>query len=393
MSAFDVNVDVEVATQFGAGPLDAGLTYPDDLSPYVRAATWHRGRSSYQSPFPAGHGTVTLDNSDGRFYSFNTASPYSPNVKVGGPIRIRAAHNAITYKQIYGYVQSWSSPFPTEREELITVPFVETYARLVRKTIRASFTEESTDARIDAILDEAGWPAALRLLDAGVAEVATLTDVESTVAHRLLETVVAEQGEVFQAGGGWVRFKNRVANSGVSPAATFGPDAPDLIYTDVTYDDNDELLYNEARVTIESGEQGVASDVTSPPGPITFPPFTSIDIINQPEAQGVAEWIVGKHKDLTRRITGLTIDPAGDPDNLWPEVLGRELRDTIAVKIKFPGSTDTFNQDVAIESIDHSFVAGGTWRVIYTCHPLSEFETREYWILGMSQLGTGTRLA
>jgi hypothetical protein len=399
VSAFDADVDVTVELGFGSDPLDPTPTYVD-VSDFVRSAEWTRGRSTTMSTFPAGAGSVTLDNTDGRFYSFDTGSPYHPDVKVGVPIRIRAVHNSITYPEFLGYVSDWSSRFPTNREELIVLPIVETYARLIRKTIRRSFTTQKTDARVGVILDEANWPAGARNLDAGVADVATLVDEESTVGHRLVETELAEQGTLFQAADGSIRFKNRVANSGVTPAAVFGPSGADLTYTDVTYEDDEDFLYNEARVSAIADDDIADSQVTvidatsaANHGTITYPVIDSIDIKGSTNAASVATWIVERHKELTKRITGLTVDPGGDPVNLWPEVLARDLRDVITVKVAFPGASETLTQNVTVEKIRHSFVAGDVWTTTYNLHPLVAFETQDFWILGTSLLSTGTRLA
>lgn len=394
MSAFDSDVDVLVELGFGSGPLDASPTWTD-VSEYVKAGNWTRGRPATQTSFPAGSGGLLLDNTDGRFYSFDTGSPYSPNVKVGVPVRIQAIHDANTYPQFRGFVGDWDSRFPTNRPELINLPIFETYARLIREHVRLTLDQQSSDARVDGILDEAGWPAGARNLDSGVVDLAALDDEESTVGFRLVETAIAEQGHLFQAANGDIRFKNRIANSGVTPAAVFGPDAPDLIYTDVSYEDDEDFLYNEAVVSNVDEDQVTVINATSADahGTISHPPIDSIDIKNLSEARAVAQWIIERHKEITRRITGLAIDPAGDPANLWPEVLARELRDVITVKIAFPGASITLEQDVTVEQIHHSFVAGDVWTVRYNLHPLTDFESQVFFQLDVHALDGANPLA
>lgn len=50
-----------------------------------------RGAENEQSETQEGTCTLTLDNSDGRFTSGRTASPYSPNVKKNVPVRVAVA--------------------------------------------------------------------------------------------------------------------------------------------------------------------------------------------------------------------------------------------------------------------------------------------------------------
>lgn len=386
--AFDANVDLALEAKFGASPLDSGLTYPDDLSAYFRGAKWTRGRSRTQSPFAAGRGFLFLDNSNGDFYSFDTAAAFYPDIEVGVPFRLVATYNSTDYGQVYGYVESWESAFPTNREEIVAVPFVETYGRLVRDSQSFTIAAQSTDARVGALLDAGGWDATRRNLDTGLASVAALDDEESTVAFRLEETAIVEQGSLFQDREGDIRFRNRVAYSGVTPTTVFGPSGADLTYTDISYEDSEDLLYNEARVSDVNSDVVTVINAASVAvhGTITHPQIDSIEIPNQAAALSVAEWIVLRHQGLDKRVDGLRIDPAGGPSNLWPVALGLDLRDVITVKAKYPGATDTFQQNLTVEKISVDIRPEGVWTVSYNLNPLSDFESQTFFQLDVSQL-------
>lgn len=51
--------------------------------------------------------SVTLDNSDGRFSTHNTSSPYYPNVKAGRRIRVTVTHDGDDYIRFDGYLNAW----------------------------------------------------------------------------------------------------------------------------------------------------------------------------------------------------------------------------------------------------------------------------------------------
>lgn len=393
MAAFDSDVDVTVELAFGDGPLAVSPTW-QDVSSKVRGGGWQRGRSSVQGDFPAGSGHLLLDNSDGDFYPWNTSSPYSPDVTMGVPVRIRATHNTVTYSLFYGFIPRWPNQFPTNTEELARVEMVETFARLQGKAVTGSYNAQSTDERVAALLDDVSWPAGLRDLGTAVADVADLVVEAEGVLNLLRAAVEVEQGQLFQSASGDITFLNRIAASSPTPAATFGPDGSELVYVDVTTAHDDDFLFNEALITAADLDEVQVIDTTSVAahGPSTYEMLNE-QLVGGPSARNVAEWIVGKYKDVAPRITGLVFDPAGDPDNLWPEALGRELRDIITVEASFPGSATQLVQDVAIESVAHSFQAGGVWTVSYGCHPLSDLESQAFWILDVSQLGTETALA
>lgn len=392
-AAFDSDVDVTVEIGFGSGPLAASPSWTD-VSTFVKSATWTRGRTSVQSDFAAGAGTVWFDNSAGEFYPWNTSGSYTPNVKRGVPIRIIATYDAQNYPLFYGYVAAWPTPYPTGDEELAAAEIVESFAQLVGKDVTDSYDVETTDERVAALLDDAGWPAGLRDIGSGVTDVAALETEAENILDLLRACVEVEQGQLFQAGDGDLTFLNRVAASSASSDATFGPDGSELTYTDITVIYDDDLLINEALVTDATLIEVQVTDSTSVSenGPSTYEALNE-QIGTPPVALNVAEWIVGKYKDVEPRIVGLTVDPAGDPSNLWPEVLGRELRDVITVEASYPGSGAQLVQDVAVETLTHSFTAGGVWTVTYGLHPLSDLEQEDFWILGTSELGTETNLA
>ena len=205
-------------------------------------------------------------------------------------------------------------------------------------------------------------------------------------------TFNAEQGVFFVAADGDATFKNRVAFSGVASSATYGPEPADLTYTDIALLYDDDLLVNKATVTANTGGPQTSSDATSITGhgPHSIR-LTSRSLLAANEALNVAEFIVGKRKDVLVRITGFTVKPISDPSNLWPEVLTRELQEVVTVKYDDLVG-DVLNQAVAIENINHN-ITEDNWTVTYRCQVLSTFETQDYWILDTSQLDTGTRLA
>lgn len=397
MAAFDSNVDVEVHFGFGSGPFTATPSWTD-VSAYVRGANWTRGRPSLQATYPAGNGSLLLDNTDGRFYPWNTSSPYTPNVKIGVPVRIRATHNSILYPLFYGYLEDMSAAFPTNTEELISIPIVERSARLARHTVTLTRPEELSHLRIGAILDAVGWPAAARdfdvgLFPAGLFPVAGITGIEEIALRLMRDVELAEQGYMFQTAAGDLRFLNRASASGLSPLATFGPSGADLTYVDVTVKYSDDLLFNDVTISGADGIPEKRVDATSriANGPITYE-AQSDAIPNSTDAGNTAVWILDKYKATDARIVGFEVDPAGSPAALWPEVLGRELRDLIRVKALYPGTAVTLDQEVTVEQVTHRFTAAEIWTATYACHPLPPVESQDYWILGTSQLGTETRL-
>ena len=82
-----------------------------DVSSYVRAANWTKGRSNELDTFSAATATVVLDNRTRRFDPLYSSGAYYGNLKPMVPIRIRAYHNSTYYDRFYGYVEGFPQQY------------------------------------------------------------------------------------------------------------------------------------------------------------------------------------------------------------------------------------------------------------------------------------------
>ena len=391
---WDTGVTLTVEAAFGDAPYDTPSW--TDISDYLEGIQINRGTAPTTIPQAiAATCTVMLKNDDARFDPGNTSSPYGLNkVIVGVPIRISATYSAATYRLFYGFATGWDVDYPDTGLRAITVlSAVDGIQLLNQEGIGANtYPVESTSARLIAVLDDVGWPAGLRNLDDGVTDVEAFNDDTSVTAFRHINDVVnIEAGRVFIAGDGDFMFHDRVHHAGgVSGLYTFGPS--DLPYTDVTVAYNDEFLYNTVEVTSADGTVARAEHVTSVQdyGPRVLS-YTGIAATGN-EALNVAEWQAQRFGSQRVRVESFEVKPQSDPTNLWPAVLGLDLRDPVTVKTDPPGSGTNLSELVAVEGISHT-ITHDLWVTVYDCFALAFIETNDFWILGTSELGSDTRLA
>jgi hypothetical protein len=385
---------VTVEAAFGSSMFDAAPSWTD-ISAYFRSGNTARGRASVDQRFETGTASLVLDNRDGRFTADNPSSPYYPDVKIGVPIRITAEWASVTYPVFYGSARSWPPDYPTGNiDSTVTMPIADGFYNLNLEDLAGqSFDAQPTDERIIAVLDAIGWPAALRDIDDGVATVQT-TDVaqpndggeQPALAH-LLDVAESEVGVLFMGGDGKVVFRNRVAMSAITSAATF--DGEDYSEIGLRYDDS--ILYNDIRVAREDGIQ------------VTYVNTTSVsehgrrvltrDVMpmgNDPEALNVAEWLSALFGEQRLRIEGLKFKPLKSTA-LMTSMLDLDLRDAVTVQMSPPG-VDALSQLSAIEHVRHE-IRPQDWTTVWSVIPLTELEQMEFWILGTHQLDISTRLA
>ena len=387
------NVTPTVEIGLTKGPLEVVSVWTD-ITTDVREILPTRGRQSINTEFDAGTLTVLLDNRLAVYDPNNTSSTHSPNLKLGVPIRVRMVHNSITYDLFYGHIIDWGLDYAAQPDDTVTLSCVDNLALLrTGQLTDVTYSEESSDTRMGNILDDIGWPAAARSLDVGVSDVAAVSAYTGSAAPLITELLKAEVGHLFIAGDGDATFKNRTAFSALTSQATYDP-GTSLDYEEITLTYDEDTLYNEATVTGQTGSAQTSTDTTSETdhGPHSFPTGNDGAIIGPPHALNVAEWIVGIHKDVLVRVTGFVVHPEKDQANLYVEVLGRELLELVTVKYDPPGAGTTLDQVVAIQSVAHTIIPGSLVTV-FTCFPLSAFETTDYWVLGTSLLDSTAILA
>jgi hypothetical protein len=157
-----VTIQLQVVCDF-SGTAYGGTPTWTDVSSYVLAGqgyepisiTW--GRQDEASAVSPSQGTVTLNNSDGRFTPGRTASPYYPNVKRRVRRQIRATVNSTTVYLLDDLTDSWEVT-PSSSGPWTTVQSgTDVFGRYGAETLRSMFDET---ALVDA-------PAALYLADSG----------------------------------------------------------------------------------------------------------------------------------------------------------------------------------------------------------------------------------
>ena len=386
----NLTVTVEIAP--GDDPLAATFTWVAVTSDVLFPLISDRGRQSVHQTFDAGWLSVVLNNASGDYDPSNASGTHYPNLRKGTPIRITATYATVTYPVFLGHITRLARFYSPGGLALVDLEAVENIGLLTRdRVLDRAYAEESTDDRIDAALDDGGWPSGARDLAAGVASCAALT-YSGTVRDIINQAVEAEQGRLFTGRDGDIIFLNRANYSSATAAAIFGPVNLDY-WGDVTPTDDDDLLINRAEVTGSDENTQVSTDATS----IAEHGQSGVSIENPSilgaaSALNVAEWLTGSYATVDTRIPSIQVAPDKDPTNLYPQVLGRELGDVIQV-IFSPPAGDDLDLLVSIERVRHE-LANGIWLTTYGVSPLSALTLTEFWILGTSDdLDTDTILA
>jgi hypothetical protein len=294
-------------------------------------------------------------------------------------------------------------PFPVAQGVVSTWDELAIYTTVIDATRVAAhqaaaitaWRDDRSGPRISRILDAVNWPAADRTIDTGMATLQSAT-IGGSVLEALQRIEKTEQGRLFVTAAGKVRFLARdtlLRAPYTTSQATFGDSGSELEYGDLTYDDSDESIINEAQVSRQDGAVQVVRDLSSQSKYLRRSLVLSgLEHQADSTSRDLAHWIVAHYAEPFRRATDLVLEPsAGNETTHFPHVLGRELAERVTVRRRPQSVGAAIDQDVLIEGITHE-VSAVSW---VTTWNLSPAETEIYWVLGVagfSELGVTSRL-
>lgn len=368
-------------TGFGTGTFGGAAAFID-VAEYVRAGAINRGvfrSDGIYGRAEAGTAWVTLGNLDARFDPTNLSGPYVTGaitqVKPMREWRIRAGGVDLWR----GFADSWDLSYPAGGHDAICV-LRGTDGTKVLAGIDPPATAgavETTGARINRILDLAGWPAELSSIATGKTTVQAASIAQALWSEVLL-TADTEIGEVYFDGSGVLVFRDRHAlwteARSITPQATFGDSGAELRYADLDLAYDDTQIANLARVTRVGGAEQTAQDLTSQ-AEYQIRTFERSDLIHQTDEESAdyAGFVVAVLADGELRFDSITIDPRADPVALYPQALGRELGDRIKVLRRPPGrEAAPITREVYVRGIAHEFTTD-SWLTTWALQDASRF--------------------
>ena len=375
--------------------LGSGDTWTD-ISPYVLSFTISRPSSREQGPllaFQAATASIVLDNSDGRFDPDNLGGPYVSagvsQVHAMIPVRIRADFAGVDYPLFCGFADSWQETPVTYSAGYSewTLSATDAFKVLAGITLPALLTPEgagaTTGARITDLLNRAGW-----YTGSGKRQIATgdstlqATSLGDTALNLMQTAVDTEIGQLYVNGAGAVVFRNRralITDPRSSAAVAFFSDTPSgsvFPLTSVGRADDDTTIANDIQATSVGLDLQEAQDATSQALYLFPRTYARSDLLLQSDADTFnwASWVLYISKMSEDRFDSVSVDPAAQPADLFPQVLGRDMGDRINITRTPSGVASPVTRDCFISGISHTVdLAQSTWLTTWTLQDASKY--------------------
>ena len=380
--------------------LGTGVTW-SSISPWVLSFGITRSSTRLAGPlwnYQAGTASILLDNSDGRFDVDNLAGPYvisgATQLLAMVPVRFRAIFAGVTYALYSGYADGWMPAQVTYAGSYaeLTLPATDAFKVLGEITLPALGSPEGAGAaagdRVADILTRAGWYTSAEFSAIGAGS-STLqgTSLGDTALNLMQIATDSEIGQLYVNGAGAVEFRGRhqiltEARSNTVQAVfgdlpgTSHPAGTELACAAIGRASDDTTIANDVQATRVGGTLQEVQDAASIARYLFPRSYARSDLIlqNDPDALNWAQYVLYIAKGGEDRFETLAIDPAADPVNLWPQVLGREIGDRIQAWTRPASLPSPVSKDCFIAGITHAWDSGtSAWLTTWTLQDATKY--------------------
>ena len=228
----------------------------DDISADMQRVEFRRGRdyaSQLTGKTVSGMLRARLNNLDGKYSSFNAASPIFGDAKPGRPVRFRAGTGASADTTLWQGHLLRLIPMPSRRGNYAILEAVGPLGFVNRREVRiAMSTSLATGTAIGDILDSIAWPAGLRTIDAGQTTMERFWINQQKTISALRKVEDTESGFLSESKDGKIVFEDRhhrLITPHTVSQATFS-DLISLGYTAITQLDPLLGIYNIFEVSV-----------------------------------------------------------------------------------------------------------------------------------------------
>jgi len=375
----------------GYSTLGAAATWTD-VSSDVRAININRGKRRIQDEYNSGTANVTLDNT-ARLYDPNNASgTHYGEIKVGRWIRVKATYDSTDYQLYQGVIREWDFGYNFPNDAIATPRAADFLYDLNNTNVTKTTSAALSGTVVSEILNEAN--VIPRDIDAGQ-ETFQAVSLSGANALSSIQTAVRSEGAGLAAFYGdetnQMVYEDRWASSTTTRSntsqATFGTSS--LPCQDI------ELVYAGAEIKNDvtltriggSAQTKTDSDSIDDYGQRSFAQ-TGYYNNSDGNVANIAQGYLDIFKDAELRVNSITLSARAN-DALMVQCLSRKIRDRITVTYDPPPS-GTVSAQYFITGITHQVKP----QDLQTTFTLESVTGRSpYWVLGTSELGTGTKLA
>jgi hypothetical protein len=362
-----------------------------DITNQVMKVSTRRGRNRILSQFEAGTATVTLNDPNSDFNPQNTAGPYYGKLLPLRKIRIYATMeyegSPIEIAIFAGYITSYDTGFynGVNTTSTVVLQCVDGFRLLNNVStgtspIPGATSGQLSGARIEEILDFAGFPSSMRSTNPGNSTMQADPGGARSVLAAIQTVEQSEFGAFFMQRSGKTLFLDRdtVIERADAPVRIYSDTgAPgEFLYQNIDLAFDDQLILNDVTVTRYNDNLGPAL-------PQTVTDQESIDrfftksgqrtgllVQTDTESLDQANTLLAARKNADLRIDSITLNNLANISELNLVVnLSSDIYNLIFVEKEMSGGSGV-EKELFIQGVQHD-VTPSTWTTkLFTAEPL-----------------------
>jgi hypothetical protein len=333
-----------------------------DLTSRTTSLRVKRGRKDFTQPFRTGTATLILRNIDGELDPLNTSSTYWPGINVGRTVTIDCNGESI----YNGTVTNIELGYTVSGDAWVVVRAADGLGDLATREIQANtaFTAQKSGQRVTAVLTNAGVNyQGTSAINAGLSDLAAETLSSATNARSYLRKVInSEQGYLYGNRSGVLTFENRYGPLADTNKATFSDDGSNIAYQRIDRRVATTELFNQLSANRTSQDPVLVNNTSSQDSyGIRNLNVGEVLVLDDSTVTDLLDLLLVKTASTETRIAEITavLDTLSGSD--ITAIAQLELVDKVTVEFTPPGTSQQIAAS-SIESIEHNFSFGTTWR-------------------------------
>ena len=357
----------------GVNALADSTSITVDVSNQVDSIRTNRGRTALSDIFQTGTMSLRIIDQNGDFNPMNTASPYYNLLNPMRKVTITASYEGTTYPIFAGYITSYDTTTPRDVGEIVytTIQAVDGF-RLFQNaqitTVASATAGQTTGTRIGKILDQIGWPAGMRDVDAGQTTVQADPGTLRTSLGAMQLVTSTEYGSFYMDALGNAVFQDRALTSS-SVAGTpvvFNDNGTGISYNNAVWKLDDTLIFNKASMTRTGGTAQVASNQASI-DKYFLHSYQEQNLLMETDAEALnnALAFVASRQETSIRCDAITLDLYTDNYTAGTvAALGLDFFDPVTITTTQPGSS-SLTKTLQVFGVSHD-IKPSNWKTTFT---------------------------
>jgi hypothetical protein len=344
-----------------------------DVSNVINSITTQRGRNAQADQFQTGTLSLRIVDQNGDFNPQNPASPYYSLLSPMRKVQITATHLGITYPVFSGFITSYTTTTPLTANDVVytTIEAVDAF-RLAQNAQISTVTGSGVQlsgARINAILDQIGWPNSMRDVDAGLSTMQADPGTARTALAAMQNVELSEYGSIYVDASGSFVFQDRALTaSSVAGTPTVFSDVvgAGIGYANAVWRLDDTLVYNRADITRAGGTVQTTSNTASI-DKYFLHSYNQQNLLMQTNAEALqyGQAYIASRAETSIRCDAIQLDLYTDSYAAGiVAALSLDYFDPVTITTTQPG-TSTLTKTLQVFGVGMS-ISPNSWRVAFT---------------------------